>query len=354
MGENKENSMKKSKIRVGIKVVVSIIAVILLASILFIGITFKNNITTIFSIKKISEVPVYQMTYHGDYALDEYLKQGADSSDELQDFITNNLAHGAGKLLVGKHGCSAFFGTTPDGDFIFARNFEARESEGCILKTDATEGSKILGVSNMGWLVKEPKGKLTFTDKMNMIAAPYMLMDGMNEYGLAVAVFRAGDTQYTTDQGKVSIYDHTVPVVLLNKAKTVDEAISVLSEYNLGASNYPLHYMVCDSSGNSAVIEFVKGEMQVSRKEDSYQIISNFLLYNNPEKEGYGSDRYHNYDAFLSKTKGIISIEDALKLLQENTIQGDEQWSVVYNLTDKTISATFYNDYDKVHEYSLK
>jgi Penicillin V acylase and related amidases len=352
--EKSENSKRKNRTWNWIKAILITITVILMAAVLLIGITFRNNIRTISSIKKISKAPAYQMNYYGDYAIDKYLKQGVGSNDELQDFLTSNLAMGAGKLFDGNHGCSAFFGVTPDGDYIVARNFDTTDGEGCILKADDTEGSKIVGISNIGWLLNVPKDNLKLADEMKMIAAPYMTMDGMNQYGLAVSVFSSDGTQYTADKNKISIFDHTVPIVLLNKAKTVDEAISFLSKYNISASDYPLHYMFCDASGNSAVVEFVKGKMQVVHKNNKYQICSNFILYNNPTLKGFGSDRYNNYDAVLSKTQGVISIEDALKLLQKNTIPGDEEWSVVYNLTDKTISATFYGDYDKVYKYSLK
>ena len=344
----------KTKMKLWKKVMLALVAIILLSIILLIVIFF-NTIRTIFSVKKISNNPAYQMTYYGDYTLDKYLKHGAANENELRTFLMDNLDNGAAKLVYGDHGCSAFFGVTPEGDLILARNLDTSVGAGCVLRTDDTEGNKILAMSNLGWILKNPKENLTFADKAYTMASPYMITDGMNKYGLAVAIFSAGGSESTIDESKITLQENTVPVLLLNKAKTVDEAISLLSKYNVslvGESQY--QYMVCDASGNSAVIEFVDGKMQVIYKDGDYQICSNFILYNNPSLSGFGSDRYENYDAVLSKTKGIISTEDALKLLQKNTIPGDEQWSVVYNLTDKTLSATFYGDYDKVHEYSLK
>ena len=342
-----------TKMKLWKKIMISLVAIILLVLISLV-VVFFNNIRTIFSVKKISNAPAYKMTYYGDYQLDEYLKHGAANSDELETFLIDNLAKGALKLTYGDHGCSAFFGVTPDGDLILARNLDTRAGEGCVLQTDDTEGSKILAMSNLGWILEKPKDNFSFADKANATVSPYMITDGMNEYGLAVAVFTADGSKSTIDKNKITIFDSTVPVVLLNKAKTVDEAISILSKYNVSFFTNPSHYMVCDSSGKSAVIEFVNGKMQVVYKDGDYQICSNFILYNNPSLSGFGSDRYKNYDNVLSKTKGVISTEDALKLLQKNTIPGDEQWSAVYNLTKKTVSITFYGDYDKVHRYSLK
>ncbi|MDP4121375.1 MAG: linear amide C-N hydrolase [Bacillota bacterium] len=336
------------------KVIISA-AAILLIGILALIVVFFDVFRTAASITKINTGPSYEMNYYGGYALNQYLKQGAGSADELRSFLVDNLAKGASDFAIGKHGCSAFFAKTPDGDLILARNLDTPIGEGCVLKTDNTEGSRILAVSNLAWIFDKQKEIVTLADKGNVLAAPYVITDGMNEYGLAVAYFMAAGSEYSSDKDKVTICDHASLAALLNKAKTVDEAVSLLSKYNLGIGNFdPLQFMICDAAGKSAVIEFVDGKMQVINMDGNYQICTNFILYNNPSLTGFGSDRYKNYDAVLSKSGGVISTEDALKLLQKNTIPGDEQWSVVYNLTKKTLSATFYGYYDDVHTYSLK
>jgi hypothetical protein len=180
----------KMKRRFHKRVIVVLFTVILLAAILL-TVVFLNCIKTIFSIKKINSRPVYQMTYYGDYALNQYMKHGAADPRELQAFLKDHLGKGAGNLFVGKHGCSAFFGRTPDGDLILARNFDTPKGEGCILKTDDTEGSRILVMSNVAWIMNQPKNSLTFTDKLKMFASPYVVTDGMNEYGLSVSLFTA-------------------------------------------------------------------------------------------------------------------------------------------------------------------
>lgn len=343
----------KSKMKLWKKIMLIFVAIVLLAIILL-TVIFFNTLRTILSIEKISDIPVYRASYYGDYALDEYLEHGAADSEELRDFLTDNLAKGAGKLVYGDHGCSAFLGTTPDGDIIFARNLDTSGGEGCILQTDNTEGSRMLAMSNLGWILEKPKDDLNLADKASLLAAPYVITDGMNEYGLATAVFSAGGSQSDIDKNKITLQENTVPAFILNKAKNVDEAVALLTKYNISMAGFSQYqYMICDESGNSAVIEFVNGKMQVVYKDGTYQICSNFILYDNPSMKGFGKDRYENYDDVLSKTKGVISTEDALKLLQKNTIYGDEQWSVVYNLTDKTLSATFYGEYDKVYEYSF-
>ena len=87
--------------------------------------------------------------------------------------------------------------------------------------------------------------------------------------------------------------------------------------------------------------------------ENKYQVVTNFTLFDNPSKTGFGKDRYENILNILGKQEGIISEEDALELLKSNVIPGDEQWSAVYNLTKKTLSVTFCGDYENVHRFKL-
>ena len=341
------------KMRLWKRLILSVVAIILVV-IVALTVFFFDTLRTAFSLKKISNKPAYQMTYYGDYALDEYIRKGAASDDQLRSFLVDNLAGGSASLMYRDHGCSAFFAVTPDGDKILARNFDTADGLGCVLETDNTEGSRILGMSNIGWVMEKADEDISFMDRFNFLASPYVITDGINEYGLGVAAFTAKGSSSGIDESRVTIFDQTTLCVLLNKAKDVDDAISVLSRFNVKmTSSFPSHYMVCDESGSSAVIEFVDGKMQTVNRTESYQICSNFVLFENPSFSGFGSDRYMNYESVLSQTGGVISTEDALKLLQANTIPGDEQWSVVYNLTDKTASVTFFGDYDTVHKYSL-
>ena len=111
--------------------------------------------------------------------------------------------------------------------------------------------------------------------------------------------------------------------------------------------------MIADASGHSAVIEFVDGKMVVTKAENKYQVVTNFTLFDNPSKTGFGKDRYENILNALEKQEGIISEEEALELLKSNVIPGDEQWSAVYNLTKKTLSVTFLGDDENVHRFQL-
>lgn len=137
------------------------------------------------------------------------------------------------------------------------------------------------------------------TDAKLTLAAPYRPKDGINEYGLMVACLTDAKAMYPTHNA-VTLFDETLPRIILDKARTVDEAIQLVDKYNLFCVIAPLHFLVADAKGDSAVIEFVNGKMVVIRKSKDYQVVTNFTLYDNPNYEGCGRDRF-------------LGIEDELK-----------------------------------------
>lgn len=190
------------------------------------------------------------------------------------------------------------------------------------------------------------------TDAKLTLAAPYSPYDGINEHGLAVAIMTNASAIYS-NSSNITLFDMTLPRLLLNKAKSVDEAIEYMKNYNLFYDVAPLHYMVADATGDAAVIEYVDGKMVTIKKKNNYQVATNFTLYDNPTNEGFGKDRYENIENVLEKCQGIITENDALELLKKNVIPGDEQWSAVYNLTKRRVLVTFSRDYNHVYDYEL-
>ena len=185
------------------------------------------------------------------------------------------------------------------------------------------------------------------------LAAPYSPSDGLNEHGLAVAIMTDSNAIYPNNNCNIILFDETLPRLILDRAKTVDEAIQYAKEYNLFYSVAPLHYMVADAKGDSVVIEFVNGKMVTTKRNKSYQVATNFTLFNNPDHEGFGKNRYDNIENELDKCNGVISEDNALELLKKNVIPGDEQWSAVYNLTKKCVNITFSRDYCHLYKYEL-
>ena len=306
-------------------------------------------------IEKISNRPFYSMRYCGDDCFDEYLLRGAHSLEDYCAFIETALIRNRENPIGHNNfGCDAFVAQNTNGDILFARNMDCECAIPMLLRLNDNSTYRFLSLVNMAFLDwDESTYDLLEIDSKLTLATAYSPSDGINEYGFAVAILTDVDATYPKQNDKITLFDMTLPRLLLSKAKSVEEAIHYTEKYNFFYDVAPLHYMVADASGHSAVIEFVDGRMVVTKTDKKYLVVTNFTLYGNPTKTGFGKDRYENIQNTLKKQGGIISEEDALELLKSNVIPGDEQWSAVYNLTKKTLSVTFSGDYENVHRFKL-
>ena len=306
-------------------------------------------------IEKISNCPFYSMNYYGDDCFDEYLLRGAQSLEDYCVFIeTALILNRENPTGHNNFGCGAFVAQNANSDILFGRNMDCECAIPMLLRLNDNSSYRFLSLVNMAFLDWDEStyDSLEIDSKLTLATA-YSPSDGINEYGFAVAILTDADAIYPKQNDKKTLFDMTLPRLLLSKAKSVEEAIHYTEKYNYFYDVAPLHYMVADASGHSAVIEFVDGKMVVTKAENKYQAVTNFTLFDNPTKTGFGKDRYDNILNVLEKQGGIISEEDALELLKSNVIPGDEQWSAVYNLTKKTLSVTFSGDYENVHRFKL-
>lgn len=186
---------------------------------------------------------------------------------------------------------------------------------------------------------------ISFTNNINdglynrilMYLMPYTMLSGFNEDGLAVGIAGAKGSYHDPIEGQPYIFDNNIPQLVLSNASNVEEAIALLQKYNVGADTCRCHFMLADSTGNCAIVEW-SGDMKVYYPEKDYLIMSNFPIY---LMNGFGKDRYDNYVEALDACDGVLTEEEAMELLKANRIKGDEFVSVVYNLTQKTARMYF-------------
>ncbi len=356
--------MKKKLKIIGI----AIISLIFIIIATFVSI-FWGEIRTLFSFKEINDQPFYEMTYHANYNLDDFLKNGAATDDELVDFVTKKILKGIPFEVNPDGACSTFIATTPEDDNLFGRNFDYVPSIGLIVRTQPKNGYESISVVNLNHLglSKDNMPTKNILNRVITLAAPYAPLDGMNEKGLAIGVLVIKDGVVHQDTGKVPITTTSAIRMVLDKAATVDEAIELLEQYDMNSSGETgYHFQIADASGDTAVVEYIDNEMHVLTKEEGHIAATNFVLYNDMNK-GTGQDRYEAIMKKQKETNGIMTEQDAMNLLLSVPSQGtreseeisggiptDTQWSCVYNLDDLTLQICTNRNTDRVYNYSLK
>ena len=377
---------------------------------------WHNELSSMLSIRKLVEAkeenhsgPVYHIDVSGDYYFDDFIKQGGAKNDqELIDFLVNNLTKGVIDISLNAPtiGCSSFTFVDEDGDRYFARNYDFSTTTSMIVETHPGNGRhasissadlQFLGITGG----RELNG---FMDNALALVSTYVPLDGINDAGVSCGIYMS----YQTNDGKTSSTDQntekpdltstTMLRMILDYADSVDEAIELVSQYDFhDSANTSFHYMVADSTGKSAILEWVDPEghvgnddgtkrvlkvyyndqdenIGVNEAEDDFQYITNFLVtpdYYDSDSQKGGFDRYtaiaetingdgNNADGVMSKEEGLA----LLKKVGRRTWNSDQQqdgnnitvWSSLYNLTDKTVTWVSNEEFDvegSVFEYSL-
>lgn len=350
------------------KILLYTLAIILLLT-TGLGFLFRSEIKTVNSIKKVDDYGLYTMEYAGDYGFDEFLTVGASNDEELIAFVARKLLKGLPITITGPDlSCTTFNAVTPVGDFIFGRNFDMGYSPAILIHTKPDNGYESVSMVNLAFLgYNDNYLPNQFFDKILALAAPYVPLDGINEKGLAVGVLLLPDTPPTMQEtGKININSTTAIRLLLDKTATVDEAITMLKQYDMhDSADSCFHYQITDAAGNSAIIEYVNNEMQVLKPENKYQVCTNFFQTSGEKYNfGVGQERYNIVMTGLKEKDGVITAEYGMNLLKaarmidehdkKTGIIYNTQWSAVYNNSQTCVDLVIGQNYDKVYHYSVR
>jgi hypothetical protein len=301
------------------------------------------------SLRRLDDHPFYVMRYNGDYGFAEYLRTGEypalpvtpTEQAEPEDWS-----------------CSVFAALSPAGDRLLGRNFDwYADHPAMLLFTDPPDGYASVSMVDL-WYLDYSGDSIGLLERQNLSRAPYIPFDGMNEMGVAVGMMAVPYGNGMRDQSRMTLEDLEVIRLVLDYAASVDEAVELLGSYNvLFGVNTPLHYLIADASRDSAVIEYVRGEMRVLRNEGPWQVATNFII-SQEQPEGAASScwRYNTAWQRLEDQNGSLSSPQALDLLEQISQSGSYPtiWSVLYNLTTGEIRVVMDRNYEETYTFQLE
>ena len=405
MSTTEEKMPKWKKITLAIVLTILFLLIALFSTF---AIVWRNEISTLSSMKLVRvrndahlDGDVYMMEVNGGFYLDDFVAQGGVKSDsELIDFITSKITKGLIKMDIAESeiACSSFTAQTTDGDNLFARNYDFSKTNTCIVFTEKNKGRHAtVSTVDLQFLgIDVNNGDLSLMDKITCLAAPYAPLDGMNDAGVSCGIYMTyqGAETVATNQNtdKPDFTSTTLLRLILDYADNVEEAVEIAQKYDLhDSARTSYHYMVADSTGKSAILEWVAGtdstdndgskrELVVTYNDDdahigineansNYQWITNFIIqpdYYDNEEDMKGKDRYDKIYEELTNRNGVVDDEneamEILGMVGRRTWKNDDNngctvHSVVYNLTDKTVlwvSNENYDDPTAVFKFGIK
>jgi len=306
----------------------------------------QSDSMTLASLEKVDGYPMYVMAYYGDYGFSDYLETGISRAASLDA----SYRHSNNGLM-----CTCFAAIAVKDSCIFGRSFGwSNPSPLLFLFTHPPDGYasvSMVYLGNFGYNENNlPDSK---DNRENLLGAPYVPYDGLNEMGVAIGMMAVPEAKAPFDPAKVTIGEIQLIRLVLDYAKDLNEAIALIQDYNIEMQTPPIHFLIADASGHSAVVEFVGGKMVVIRNNEPWQVSTNFIIQGTRAPEFVSCVRYNRAYQSLKNKGGKISKEYAMGVL--NQVQQDiTRWSTVYCMNTGEISIAVGNKYDVVRKFNLK
>ena len=243
------------------------------------------------------------------------------------------------------YACTTFF-LHKNGQMVFGRNYDWVTDAGMVctnLKGLSKISMKTENGETISWVSKY--GSITF----NQYGKEFPT-GGMNEKGLVVELMWLDETKYPAADTRPTIGVLQWIQYQLDNCITIDEIIATDKKLRISPTGTtPLHYLVADENGKVATIEFLNGKMVVHKGSDlSFSVLTN-NTYDESVKsvKNSSSNGNNSLERFGQACKMIQQLNTnniakpltdyAFDILGE-VAQGDfTKWSIVYDITNKTI-----------------
>jgi predicted choloylglycine hydrolase len=318
--------------------IIRVLLALLLLIVVGLSILLYAPVKTLASLEKVDDFPLYVMRYHGTYFFDLFAEEGTD-------WVVYRKIY----EKVNPDACTSFAALNPESEGVFGRNFDWMHRASLLLFTDPPNGYASVSMVDLFYLGLEGMQEIGWSRRFTLLGAPYATIDGMNECGVAIGQNAVPKREISKDPNKPTLLNSQLARLVLDHAKDVNEAIALITQYN-AEFVIPVHFHIADASGNSAVVEYTNGKIDVVRNDNPWQVSTNFLI---SEKNKPDCWRYNLANESLSKTNGKMSQDEAMGVLEAAKL-GNTVWSVVYNLSTGRVQLAMGKDYDKVHNFKLE
>jgi hypothetical protein len=304
----------------------------------------EAEITTLNSLEKVDDYPLYIMHFHGAFET----AMSAPATASVARMWNSQRPAWA---------CSLFAALADSENLLFGRNFDWQYSPAVLLFTDPPNAYASVSMVDIAYLFGTDKAgalaDLPLTERHDLLYTPLMPFDGMNEHGLAVGMAAVVGSKAPRDPSKETVDSLLIMRAMLDHARTVDEAVELLDSYNIEwGSGPPLHYLIADLARNAVLVEFYEGETVVIPQDGPWHQATNFLRAEAGEAAAGRCERYDAINQRLEATAGRLDAGAAVDLL-EQVAQLNTQWSVVYEMATRRVHVVMGRHYDRVHTFEL-
>ena len=236
-----------------------------------------------------------------------------------------------------------------NSQIVLAKNLDWEIADGLIFtnKRGVRKTAYTNHYKKLSWISKY--GSVTF----NQFGKEFPL-GGMNESGLVIEELNSwGETP--KNDGAYKLNEFQWVQYCLDNFASIEELIASQNSLEIQPLFLNLHYLICDSNGKTAIVEFYEGKSHFYDKDDVvYPILSNNHYKNSLKNiklfQGFGGDLLIKND--LSSNGRFVKAASLLKNINsanyfdgkeaafnilDSVSQSDTKWSIVYDISRKEI-----------------
>jgi hypothetical protein len=331
----------------------------------------EDDVRTLASLRRIEGTNAYVMDYYCDYHLED-LCDGMDVRHAEEEFIdayfptavavvakrvrTAFVPEPVEILASDTEFCSTVAYRNSQNEMLVGRNLDWKHDACLVLRVH--QGGEVASTSVIDLaylnLDRDDLMETWLWRRIPLLFAPYYVMDGMNSDGVAITAMTLSGSRPPHDSDKPDIMHGTDMRLVLDDATSTAQAIDILRRYNLHFVESPCHYLIADSGGHSAVVEFLDGQMRVTVRQGPWQVCTNDQIWRASEAESdVNCDRYRRASALLGGYCGAVDVDRIMDVMDEVAVGGWTMWSSVYNLTTGEVLLTHRKGEDRTKRTRL-
>ena len=242
------------------------------------------------------------------------------------------------------YACTTFF-LHKNGQMAFGKNYDWMTGTGSV-------NTNLRGLAKSSLPVENGKG-IAWTSKYGSTTFNQYGKEfpngGMNEKGLVVELMWLNESKFPTKDTRPGLTVLQWIQYQLDNFATVDEVVASDRMVRIISTGTPQHYLVADSKGDVATIEFLEGKMVVHRGSNlPYPVLANSTYESSLQaaksKKSGGNNsfnRFTNACSMISQyhqaTTNKPLVDYSFDILNRVAQPGFTKWNIVYDIANKTI-----------------
>ncbi len=325
--------------------------VVTLTAFAILAFSIRNPIRTLLSLRRVPNTNAYVMDYYCDYNIEEIRRNGMDPREIEDSFIGTFFSEPLASIAKRRkrafvppeinsvdtemNHCSTVTLRSKEGSVYFGRNFDWPHDACLILRVHDDVGLASIAVIDLHYLNldRSDLDQTNLRERLPLLFAPYYVMDGMNRHGVAISEMTVEQADAPRDDGEPEIIFPTLMRIILDYAKTTEDAIRIVEEFQVCFPYTPIHFMLADASGESRIVEFIDGEVRVTSSSDPWQVCTNDVVWNRSEQEkDLDCPRYQMGSENADGVPGVINETDAIEVTRSMAVENLTMWTSIYEL----------------------